>query len=282
MPGRRLLASVFAGCAAAVVIASAAWACTENADIAVEGRNSGVVGSEVTVHGQFFHAQPVEVRWGSATGPVVASAHGPEFWATFNVPSDARGGVHYIVGTQAGSSNPPVPFKVTAPASAPVASESAAGPAASQAAPTAETPQEPAAEPATPQPLDAAAEAQAATAPDRQTARPARSTATATASRAPVAPVGPAVASPAASTAQPGPQTAVAEVPVPSSKTAAGDVWSGFAAGDPTAAPSFDTPLPDRDGASSAPALMLLAAGFGGLAAGGLAVQRRRAMAVRR
>ena len=276
MRGRRLFATLVGGCAAAVMAASAAWACTESADLATVGANSGAVGSTVTVDAKHFNAARVDVRWGGPAGPVVAVGQGPEFTASFAVPADATAGVHLIVATQADSRNPATTFKVTS--SSPTASSAPEAPAPSQPAPTASTAtEEPLPEPFIPRSADPVDEptAPVATATGATAIAPAARTAT----RAPVASAAPAATS--AATAQPAPEATVAEaVATPSRRTAADDVWSGFSAAGRSTAPSLETPAP-ADSGSSAPALLLLAAGFGGLAAGGLAVQRRRSRAVR-
>lgn len=295
---RKGLMATVTGLVAVVIAGSAAWACTPSADLSLVGASSALPGETVTVEATEFNAGPVEIRWDTATGAVLAAKDGPGFTLTVVVPADATAGVHYLVGAQEGSRNPAAPFSVRAvqaapaPAPTPLAAadpspaddpspQLAVSPAAAAPSPSAATGDVApgaAQAPATRQP--------AATA---QTTRPAdtarTTTATATAPRTTAAtsaghptPGG----SPAAPAADVSPAPPGA---TPSARSVSGDVWSGFAAGGrATDGPSLATPSGAHRGSpSSVPALgaALLAFGLMGLAGGFalIGVQRRRAPA---
>lgn len=97
--GRRAVA-VLVGLAGLMVGgASLAWACSPQAWIHLEPHQARA-GSDVMVTGQKFYEGPVEIRWSSATGPVLSPAQGSDFSTTVTIPSDASPGVYYIVAVQ--------------------------------------------------------------------------------------------------------------------------------------------------------------------------------------
>lgn len=82
--------------AGGVMAASAiAWACVPGAQLRAEPE-FGAVGQPATVHGEGFPALPVELRWGTSTGPAVATAQGPAFAQEFVVPN-VPDGVYTII-----------------------------------------------------------------------------------------------------------------------------------------------------------------------------------------
>lgn len=95
---RRLLALAITG-TAAVVLGGAAvsWACTGQGSIMLSP-GAGPAGAVVTVRGTGFGANPVEIRWGSAssTAPLLGTAPSGNFAVDVKIP-DARSGVYYVV-----------------------------------------------------------------------------------------------------------------------------------------------------------------------------------------
>ncbi|HET7489559.1 MAG TPA: hypothetical protein VFJ85_16650 [Acidimicrobiales bacterium] len=84
-------AAVAAGLAVLVVgMASAAWACTPAASEVRVTPASGPPGTEATVTGKYF-TPTVEIRWGSATGPVLARVAGSDFSAPVRIPAGEPG-----------------------------------------------------------------------------------------------------------------------------------------------------------------------------------------------
>lgn len=78
-----------------------AWACTEAATISL-GANSGPAGTPVSVTGSSFAEGPVEVRWNSRTGEILATGQGPEFTVSITPPAGTPPEVYYIVAIQSG------------------------------------------------------------------------------------------------------------------------------------------------------------------------------------
>jgi len=58
---------------------------------------SGPPGTEFVVTGTGFAALPVEIRWGGSSGPVIATASGPDFSVSAEVPPDAPPNSHQVV-----------------------------------------------------------------------------------------------------------------------------------------------------------------------------------------
>lgn len=101
-----------------VAVVSTAWACSPSASIGVQP-NSGPAASVATVAGQGFLAgKPVEIRWNSVSGPVLAERTGPTFSAQVSVPATAPGYYYFVAlarnddGTIGGKSS--AAFQVTA------------------------------------------------------------------------------------------------------------------------------------------------------------------------
>lgn len=76
-------------------IGAVAWACVPGAQMRAQP-DFGPPEAQVTVQGEGFPARPVDVHWGSARGPVVATAQGPDFAVGFSVPN-VEDGVYTIV-----------------------------------------------------------------------------------------------------------------------------------------------------------------------------------------
>lgn len=128
MTGRSRVALGGFGLMAALMAGAAfAWACTANATISLSP-DRGPVGTEVTVTGaQFQPGAPVEIRWGSETGEVVAQtsvdAKG-DFRTSFAVPEYPEDEAYTVVAlsrytTPSGvemTARAPKQFIVTGPA----------------------------------------------------------------------------------------------------------------------------------------------------------------------
>src|SRR3954453_18528554 len=122
--GRRMSLLVVLGVlSSGVVAAGLAFACSPQANIGLGGVTSGLDGSQVGVSGGSFPAGGrVELRWGSAAGPLLATATGPGFSTGVTIPQ-ADPGVYAIkaVGFNADGSSagqgPATTFEVTAPPS---------------------------------------------------------------------------------------------------------------------------------------------------------------------
>lgn len=113
-----------------LVTVAVAWACSPTAKIAVTGQTpagdspstaAGPAGSTATVRGSEFADGPVEVRFNSTNGPVLAREPGPDRTPTLEIriPNEAPG-VYYVVavgrsadGAVAGKAS--APFEITAP-----------------------------------------------------------------------------------------------------------------------------------------------------------------------
>jgi hypothetical protein len=81
---RRILAAAFAVLGVLVTGAAIAWACTPQANIGVDP-GSGMPGTQATVTGSQFASGPVEITWNG--GPVLARANGPNFGVTITIPN---------------------------------------------------------------------------------------------------------------------------------------------------------------------------------------------------
>jgi len=88
-----------------LVFAAAAWACTDQAVIGTPAAGSdggsalqpedGPPGTQVRVEGRKFYEREIEIRWNSPDGPLLATAHGPEFETEITAPNQPAG--HYTV-----------------------------------------------------------------------------------------------------------------------------------------------------------------------------------------
>ncbi len=105
--GRLALVGGLIGIGASLAFASAAFACTNLAELNL-GPTSGPAGTQVTVTGSAFsHVPantPVALHWGGVNGPVLATitpdaagAIGP---VTVTIPADAAPGAYVIVASQ--------------------------------------------------------------------------------------------------------------------------------------------------------------------------------------
>ena len=110
---RRITTVLLGSASAVLVVAAIAWACTPQAYISVSP-GSGGQGTQATVSGGSFTAAPVQIHWGSASGPVIGNAVGPRFSTSVTIPASAPD-VYYIVavGPQGSSS---ASFEVVGPA----------------------------------------------------------------------------------------------------------------------------------------------------------------------
>ncbi|MDP9402278.1 MAG: hypothetical protein M3P85_02880 [Actinomycetota bacterium] len=83
---------------AVLAVGGAAWACAPGPSYIEDVRpTSGPVGTQLIVSGRNFSSEPVELRWGSASGQQLAVANGPDFDASVHVP-DSPPGTYDIVG----------------------------------------------------------------------------------------------------------------------------------------------------------------------------------------
>jgi hypothetical protein len=65
---------------------------------------SGPPGTEIVVTGTGFAALPVEIRWGGLSGPVIATATGPDFSVTATVPDSQPNSVPVLAVVTNGNS----------------------------------------------------------------------------------------------------------------------------------------------------------------------------------
>lgn len=92
-----MVSLVLGSLAVGLSAAALAFACTPQADIYMDP-DTGAAGSRTTVEGiAFVPGAPVEIHWGSASGPLLATATGWKFSVPVTIPADASDGVHYIV-----------------------------------------------------------------------------------------------------------------------------------------------------------------------------------------
>lgn len=143
--GRMSLLVVLGVLSSGVVAAGIAFACSPQANMALD-QTSGAAGAQVVVSGSAFETDgPVEVRWGSARGPILATATGPSFSTAVTIPQ-ASPGVYAIIAVGYDSSNvragtAPATYELTGPPAA------AADPAPAEQAPAATADPAPAAAP---------------------------------------------------------------------------------------------------------------------------------------
>ncbi|HUP70854.1 MAG TPA: hypothetical protein VM142_13720 [Acidimicrobiales bacterium] len=94
-----------------LALASAAWACSASTEIKV---TSGP--GPVTVTGErFIDRMPVEIRWNSASGKLLATTSGPSFSLPISTPATAASGVYSIVAIQRDPTDGAVVTKAAAP-----------------------------------------------------------------------------------------------------------------------------------------------------------------------
>lgn len=95
---------VLATAVAVMGIGAVAWACVPGSQLRAQP-DHGAPGQQATVHGQGFPDRPVEIHWGSSTGPVIATGQGPEFAVGFSVPG-VGDGVYTIVAVAHAEESP--------------------------------------------------------------------------------------------------------------------------------------------------------------------------------
>lgn len=76
-----------AACLMVLGAASVAWACTQQAYIGSISPGSGPSGSRATVSGSRFNPGPVQIRWNSTDGAVLATGSGPDFSVAVTIPN---------------------------------------------------------------------------------------------------------------------------------------------------------------------------------------------------
>ena len=291
----------------------------EGSGKAVGGQTSGPVGTQINFTGRDFGPGQVQVRWNSRTGQLLAEAQGPSFSVPVTIPQ-APAGVHYIVAFQTvGTATASLAFEVTPSRTAtpqdsgggtssavggadeePAVSGSAQQPAADNSTATSSTANSTTSgtestptQSATGSIASAPSGSEPAPVASTQVAPPAKGSAPASgtaaaplAERQAAASANPAVVTTPAGQAVFGGSSAasvaLADAKVPSSATASGDTWSGFAAG---AKPSLLTDGLTTSGSAtsssaSAVGIGLLGAGLVALFAGFAAAESARKRAV--
>ena len=101
---RRIAGIALLPVTAAVAIPAVAWACSAQSELQVSV-NAGAALSTTTVNGVGFAPGPIQLRWNSLSGPVLATVSGPRFSTRVTIP-DAAPNVYYIVAGQSGSDGP--------------------------------------------------------------------------------------------------------------------------------------------------------------------------------
>lgn len=119
---RRHIAVATAVTALLLGAVSLAWACVPQASLSLNP-TSGPAGSAVNARASGFTAgQPVEIRWGSKTGPVLKTSTGPSFTVPITIPAVAPG-VYYVSAAETGEhrdhSATIAAFRVTVPGAPP-------------------------------------------------------------------------------------------------------------------------------------------------------------------
>lgn len=293
---RTLAAASLAVMAAAAMAGAAAWACTASAEVGATP-DAGPAGSRTTVTGlRFESGTPVEIRWGTRSGPLLETTTGPNFAVEVTIPAGAAAGDYVIVAMNVdGSFAPATPFQVTSSGSASTTTKGTSGSrtgsvsgGGGQTSPATAGPEEtggPA--PATSEPVEVAppryastGDGEASPAPsspagassDASTSRGAQAGRT----RGPVgasSPSGAATGRPLGTERRPAAPAQVdgqqaAPVDVPSPRSAGSDVWGGFATGDvPLSGPGLATDVRSPGGGTSG-----LPVGVGLLSLGSLAL----------
>ena len=247
---RRIASLLYAAAAIAVatLIANYAvvFACSWNATLGGVNPNSAPPGARVTVSGNAFAAGPVDVRWGTDTGPVLAHTAGPDFAVDMTVPGAAPAWYYIIVtgynpdgsvaARRSATFHVTAPVVTATPSSAPTPSPL---PSTLPTAPPAQGASGAGAQPAGSQPGSTQGVPVKATHPAARTpqqvggATAASSVAGAVAATAPSAAVGPAAGLSSPATGQSSGPQANAQPAIPEPVT--GDLWPGFAPGRPGA-----------------------------------------------
>ena len=92
---RRIPIGVIGVVAVVLATVSLAWACVPQGAFNLSP-SSGAAGMEVTALGNNFPPGPVEIRWGSREGTLLATATGPSFSVSVTIPSGLGPGVYYV------------------------------------------------------------------------------------------------------------------------------------------------------------------------------------------
>lgn len=95
MLARRGRLLCLATAALALGAAAMAWACVPGSYLHA-GPTFGAPGSSFTITGQEFDGGSVEIRWGSDSGPLLASAQAAAFSVSVQVPANAADGVYLV------------------------------------------------------------------------------------------------------------------------------------------------------------------------------------------
>jgi len=99
---RRILLGSIAAPAVVLTAVSLAWACVPQGSF-ILNPSEGAAGAQVAASGSGFESGPVEIRWESRTGPILARATGPSFNnVSITIPANAEPGVHYVSAANTG------------------------------------------------------------------------------------------------------------------------------------------------------------------------------------
>jgi len=99
---RRILLGSIAAPAVVLTAVSLAWACVPQGSF-ILNPSEGAAGAQVAASGSGFESGPVEIRWESRTGPILATATGPSFNnVSITIPANAEPGVHYVSAANTG------------------------------------------------------------------------------------------------------------------------------------------------------------------------------------
>lgn len=302
---RALTAATLAVAVTGLLAGAAAWACTASAELSASP-TAGAAGSQTTVTGyRFDTTTPVEIRWATRGGPVLATTTGPNFSVEVTVPANAAVGDYVIVGMNTGGSfAPATPFRVTSSGSTATSSSGSKGSRTGSISGGGGQSSTPAADTGSPAPTTD--EAVAAPSPDTATggnesgrtlASPAsgvgrapastKAQGTSTRNGASTTPAtGQSVDASGSRLATPGAadeQSSAPEAGAPSVRSATSDIWGGFATGDESVrGPSLsaDVPATGSGPSSLAVGIGLLSLGTVALSVGaGVTVMRRRRLA---
>lgn len=97
-----------------LALASGAFACqsTNMAYLNSLDPSKGPAGATTTASGGNWNDGRIELRWGSQSGPVLATVEGPAFVLSVHVPNDAQVGIHHVYALQ-GPTSRATTFEVT-------------------------------------------------------------------------------------------------------------------------------------------------------------------------
>jgi hypothetical protein len=290
-------------------VAAVGWACVPGSYLHA-GPSFGPPGSSFTISGQEFDGGSVEIRWGSQTGPLLASASGSAFSVSVQAPADAVDGVYLVFALTRNADGSVretnrTPFEVTRTGAAGVVADGGWGqqktdpgartpaPATSPLAPTVSkgaAPVPPAAR-ALPQ-AGQQASSQTSGAPTSGSAPGGAESSTGSSGSAPASQArffaypgrgaGATTSAAVEAMSRPSAATAARRTGSPSGRSATADLWSGFGTG---GSPSFGAgagSAAEEPGSRLALPATLVGLGLVGLLGGTLmAGRRRRARPVR-